>query len=197
MPAPNNPRVARVAMLFQRDTRTFVNTFHVVKPTAMTAADLINIAGIFSSWWNASYRGYSSNAVALKQIQVRKYDPADPLAYDLDVSPPSAGSQVANPDTGATTQTASWRTGLAGRKYRGRFYAVGLPEVATNSDDSVISTETAQLSNAALSLIASVIAASFQLAVFHKSDNTFTQIATVIVENLIDSQRRRLANRGA
>jgi len=196
MPAPNNPRVARVAMLFQRDTRTLVNTFHVVKPTPLNAADLITIAGLFSSWWNTSYRNYSSNNVLLKQIQVRKYDPSDPLAYDLDISPPSAGAVVQTPDTAATTQTASWRTGYAGRKFRGRFYAVGLTEVATANDDSIGSPTTATLSNAALSLITSVVAASFQLVVFHKLDNTFTQILTAIVENLIDSQRRRLANRG-
>lgn len=196
MPAPNNPRVARVAMLFQRDTRTLVNTFHVAKATALTAADLINIAGIFSSWWNTQYRPYASNAVALKQIQVRKYDPSDPLAYDLDISPPSAGQQALVPDAASVTQTASWRTGLAGRKYRGRFYAVGLPENFVTNDDAITSPETAALGNAASSLIASVVAATFQLVVFHKVDNTFTQILTAIVENLVDSQRRRLANRG-
>lgn len=196
MPAPNNPRVARVAMLFQRDTRTLVNTFHVAKASALTAADLVNIAGIFASWWNTAYRPYSTNLIALKQIQVRKYDPSDPLAYDLDISPPVAGSATGNPDTAATTQTASWRTGFAGRKFRGRFYAVGLGENVTGNDDSVASTATAALSNAALSLISSVTAATFQLVVFHKLDNTFTQILTAIVENLIDSQRRRLANRG-
>lgn len=197
MPPPNNPRVARVAMLFQRDTRTLVNTFHVSKATALTSADLINIAGIFSSWWTTAYRPYSASAVALKQVQVRKLDPSDPLAYDLDVSPPSAGAVGTNPDTAASTQTASWRTGFAGRKYRGRFYAVGLTEAATANDDSIGSSTTAALSNAALSLIASVVAASFQLVVFHKADNTFTQILTAIVENLVDSQRRRLANRGS
>jgi len=196
MAAPNNPRVARVAMLFQRDTRTLVNTFHVAKGTALNAADLVNIAGIFVSWWNTSYRNYSNAGIALKQIQVRKYDPADPLAYDLDVSPPSAGAVGGNPDTAASTQTASWRTGFAGRKFRGRFYAVGLSESGTNNDDSTPSGTTSALSNAALSLISSIVSATFQLVVFHKADNTFTQVLTAIVENLVDSQRRRLANRG-
>jgi len=196
VPAPNNPRVAKVAMLFQRDTRTFVNTFHVAKASALTASDLINIAGIFTSWWNTQYRGYSVPQVALKQVQVRKLDPSDPLAYDSDVLPPSPGTASGNPDVASATQTASFRTGLAGRKFRGRFYAVGLGETYTANDDSVTSPETTALSNAALAIIANVAAATFQLVVFHKIDNTFTPILTAIVENLVDSQRRRLANRG-
>lgn len=197
MPSPDNPRVAKVAMLFRRDTRTFVNTFHVRAAADLTASDLVNIAGIFVSWWNTAYNAYSSNAVSLYQVQVRKYDPDDPLAFDLNVSPPSAGTQAAAADTGATTQTASWRTGFAGRKHRGRFYAVGLPESLVNSDDSVTSPQTATLAAAASQLLSDLLAVSLQLVVFHKVDNTTTTILSAIVENLVDSQRKRLANRGA
>lgn len=197
MPAPDNPLVARVAMLFQRDTRTLVNTFHVVNDVALTASDLINIAGIFSSWWTTQYRSYAASSIALKQIQVRKYDPDDPLAFDLDISPTVPGIVGTPADAASVTQTASWRTGFAGRKFRGRIYAVGLPEQLVNLDDSITSPETATLASAASAIIANLVAAGFQLAVFHKLDNTFTPVVTAIVENLVDSQRRRLANRGA
>jgi len=196
MPAPDNPLVARVAMLFARDTRTFVNTFHVASDTPWTASDLINIAGIFVSWWNTAYADYASNDVALKQVQVRKLDPDDPLAYDQNVSPPSPGLAAQEADTGATTQTISWRTGFAGRKYRGRIYSVGLPEGQVNTDDSIQSPQSTSLAAAASQLMSDVIAAGFNLVVFHKLDNTFTNILSAIVESLVDSQRRRLATRG-
>lgn len=196
MPAPDNPLVAKVAMLFARDTRTFVNTFHVANDVALTASDLINIAGLFASWWNTAYSEYSSNDVALKQIQVRKLDPSDPLAYDQDIGPVSPGQQASEADTGATTQTISWRTGFAGRKYRGRIFAVGLPEGFVNTDDSITSPQTTFLASAASQLLSDLLAAGFKLVVFHKSDNTFTQVLTAIVENLVDAQRRRLASRG-
>jgi len=197
MPAPDNPLVAKVSLIFTRDTRTLVNTYHVQRATPWDNASMTALAVIFQSWWANDYRPYSVANVLLREIQVRKYDPDDPQAVDFAISPPVPGTAGGTPDTAATTQTASWRTGLAGRKFRGRFYAVGLGEAATNNDDSVTSPFTAALTAAAGGLLSRLAVASLQLVIFHKVDDTATQVLTTIVENLIDSQRRRLANRGA
>jgi len=196
MPPPDNPLVARVAMLFGRDSRTFVNVFHVLSPVPWDIAGMTALAALFADWWNDDYRQYSSGEIALEQVQVRKLDPDEPLAYDLNVSPPNPGLGATAPDTGATTQTMSWRTGLAGRKFRGRNYAVGLMEADVANDDSVTSVRTATLAAAAGSLLSRLIISGVQLAIFHKIDNTATAVLTTVVENLVDSQRRRLANRG-
>lgn len=194
---PDNPLVARVAMLFRRDSRTFVNVFHVLSPIPWDISAMTALAALFADWWNDDYRVYSASQVSLTQIQVRKLDPDNPLAYDLNVSPPNPGLGGTTPDTGATTQTMSWRTGLAGRKFRGRNYAVGLMEIDVANDDSVVSPRTASLAAAAGSLLSRLIISGVQLAIFHKVDNTATAVLTTVVENLVDSQRKRLANRGA
>lgn len=183
-------------MLFVRDTRNFVNTFHVSKPTGWNLAFMQDLAEEVSAWWFDNYRQTSWNGVTLREVQVRLLDPANPLAYDLPLIPAIAGTLATPPAPGNATQTMSWRTGLAGRKHRGRIYTVGMVEADTNNDDSVPSGRTIALVSAGTNLLARLIAMGLSLAIFHKVDNTFTNVVTVVVENLIDSMRTRLASRG-
>jgi hypothetical protein len=198
MAPPNNPSVARVSMQFSRDTRTFVNTFHNSKtpPADWTPSELVDLAQLYVDWWTNTYRVYASDGVCLQQVNVRVYDPDEPLAYDRYVSPPVCGQQAQAEAPGSATQTISWRTGLAGRKYRGRDYAVGLSDADIGDDDRVSSLATARLAGAALDLLVDLTAQSIALIVFHRADNTFTGVISFIIESLLDSQRRRLPGRG-
>jgi len=196
MPTPNLPTVCRVAMLFSRDTRKFVNTFHVRKPTAWVAADLPNVAAAFSTWWSSVYKNQSIDDVCLYQIQVRKYSPSDPLAYDLAVSPVVCGISSAGPGPANATASISWRTGLAGQRFRGRFYAVGLSEAVVDDLDKLTTGYVGGMATAASGLITNIVATGWELVIFHRDTETATAITSVVVENIVDSQRRRLPGRG-
>lgn len=196
MPAPNDPAVVRVAMLFARDTRTFVNTFHVTKVGTWLITDMSNLAQLFLDWWNNNYKALAWTGVTLTQIQVRLYDPSNPLAYDLTPVTPVPGTVGSAPDPASATLSVSWRTGLAGRKYRGRFYTVGMVEAQSQDNDTVTSGYVTQAGTAAATLISNLAAVSRALVVFHRLTNTHTTILSTIVENLVDAQRRRLAGRG-
>lgn len=197
MVAPDNPLIAKVTLVFDRDTRKFVNTFHVSRATAWDMTAMSTLAVLFRDWWNTNYKTQASNAVSLSKVEVRKYDPTNPLALDLPVSPTIPGSNATVPDTGSTTMTMSWRTGLAGRKYRGRTYGVGLSEGDANNDDTVPSPRVVGYASAATALTSNLIAAGLSLAIFHRIDDTFTNVISVVIENLIDNMRSRLASRGA
>jgi hypothetical protein len=198
MAVPDNPLVAKVAMVFKRDTRTFINTFHTTKfpATPWSAGELVQLAIVFRDWWDDFYKLYASDAVTLEQVQTRVLDPDNPLGYDLPVSPGIAGTNQLAEAPGSATQTISWRTGLAGRKYRGRIYAVGLSDIAIADDDRVTSPYSSVLSQAAVELLTAVATAAFRLVVFHRADNTYTTIVSYIIESILDSQRRRLPARG-
>lgn len=198
MAAPNNPLVAKVAMVFARDTRTFINTFHCTKfpAAAWTQPELVQLAIVFRDWWDDFYRLYASDAVSLGQVQTRVLDPNNPLGYDLPVTPAIAGTNALAEAPGSATQTLSWRTGLAGRKYRGRIYAVGLSDNAIADDDRVASPYVSVLSQAAVELLTALATATFRMVVFHRGDNTYTTVISYIIENILDSQRRRLPARG-
>lgn len=196
LPPPNAPLICRVNMVFSRDTRTFNNTFHVYRAAGWSLATMTTLATAFESWWNANYKTFVWTGIALTQIQVRNYNPVLPLAYDYTPSTPISGLATGSPDPASATLATSWRTGLAGRKYRGRFYTVGMLEGHSQDNDTVTGAYVVAAGTAASTLIANLVAAGFSLMIFHRIDNTFTQVVSTVVENLVDSQRRRLAGRG-
>jgi len=198
MPASNNPAVARVVLTVQRDTRKFVNVFHMARSDGgvLGSADLLNMATVVAGWWSNNYRHSCTSLIVGESVVATKLDPADPLQETLYINAPGDGSG-ADIEPANVTGAISFRTGLAGRKYRGRFYHF-MPsgDQITNSDTftgALLSTFTA-LGNALLSQAAT---AALQVIIFHRVDDTFTKVNTTIMDQLVDSMRRRLAGRGA
>lgn len=203
MPIPNNPNVCKVVMVFARDTRQTINTFHVESNATWDLSRMGAIASLFKVWWATYYAAAVPTNVALTLVQVRLLDPTNPLAVDLPVSPSVPGARTGTPEPGNVTLTVSWRTGLAGRAYRGRIYSAGISEFDVSLTDTATSTLLALLAAAAAQLISQLANNSTPLVVFHRPhtpphplDNLFTVVTSYVMENLIDSQRRRLPGRG-
>lgn len=201
-PAPNNPNVAKVILTYASDVRQFQNIFHVSATTPWTLPQLQQLATDFINWWNLQLRIRQSVDVALTLVQTRKLDPSSPIGHDQPVIPPIAGSILGNSAPSNATLTLSWRTGLAGRRFRGRTYIPGLVGSDISVDDKASSVLVNQLLVAGTQLITSQLVHG-ALTVFHAPgdtpstfDNTFTDVTTAVVENLLDSQRRRLPGRG-
>jgi hypothetical protein len=135
----------------------------------------------------------------LDQVQVRKLSPTDPLAYDTTSGLPSFGTRNGGTegiDPANVTLTMSWRTGLAGKKYRGRDYIPGIISNDSTQDDHVGSALAAILAVAAQAYTASWIGTAFRDVIFHRADNTITPVISWVIDTIIDSQRRRLPARG-
>lgn len=195
--AENNPSVARVVLNVVRDTRHFVNTFHATRldEAELNAADLESIGNVFADWWNNTYNQRCMPNIVGQSVVVTKLDPSDPLQDEsILVTGGSYGAGTIEPAD--ATLSVSWRTGLAGRKHRGRFYIFSLSSAYTTSLDTITGGEASLLLGAANDLIVRMAAASKQLVVFHRSDDTFTPIVSALVETNIDSQRKRLPGRG-
>ena len=203
-PVPNNPLVVKTAMIFQRDTRTLVNVLHWLRAAGWTTTEMVNIAIAIKNWWDTYYKLAVPPQTSLTQIQVRKYDPAAPLAVDYAVSPAILGTRGTVSEAANVTSTMSLRSGLAGRAYRGRIYVPGLAEADVTQSDQLASGETALLATAANQLITAVgTPQSAVPAIFHRPlpvskplDNLATPITTWVIENIVDSQRKRLPLRG-
>jgi hypothetical protein len=196
MAIPNQPFIAHVTMVFSRDSRIFENTFHLFKAAGWTLTTLMQAAVDTVSWWNLYYKFCCGNGVALTTVQIRLYDPANPLAFDQPVSPPVAGNQAATMEAANATLTFSWRTGRAGRKERGRIYLVGLTEPSVNTNDTVTSAQLAQMATAAAQFVSIIWSNGVVPAIFHRATATYTPINSYVLENVVDSQRRRLPGRG-
>ena len=193
---PNNPSVARVALRVQRDTRDFINTFHVRRgdAAALSAADLVAIGGVFADWWLNSYRLAVPNNIVGQDITVTKLDPSDPLQNTTFIAAPGTGGATAYPAD--VTAAVSWRTGLAGRKYRGRFYDFSIVQGNANQNDTMVGTLISALTAVGQYLLNHYTSAALKGVVFHRPTDTYTDISTVIVDQLVDSMRNRLAGRG-
>lgn len=197
MAPPNNPQVARVNLITSRDGRQGINTFHITKdpPSPLTLTDLQNVATVFGQWWSGSYKALVTNTVGLDQIQVRKYDPSNPLMWDQAVAH-ETGTSAGPTEPASVTAAVSLRTGLAGRSQRGRFYALGMPTSVVTATDLITSAGAVAYALSGANLIGRLFTAFFNPVIFHRDTNTWTEIFTCVMESIIDNQRRRLPGRG-
>jgi len=197
MVAPNNPAVARVALEVLRDSRTFVNTFHIMRSdnAVLTVADLAAINAVFSDWWANSYRAALKNVIVGSKLVATKLDPAAPFQDTLSLASP--GTYASGGATAADVSAAvSWRTGLAGRKFRGRFFDFGVPTDAFTTNDTMTGAYITILSSVGTYLLSHLGTAALKAVIFHRLTNTATPITGVVVDQLLDSMRMRLAGRG-
>jgi hypothetical protein len=197
MAPPNAPTVAKVSLVGHRDTREWVNTFHVHKLGSLwTPPDLTSVANIMEAWTN-NYRAVWPQNIFADMIQVRVLDPTNPLALDHALNPPLAGLQAGQPAPGNVTSTISWRTGLAGRKYRGRDYVPGYSDSGLTADDRLGTAFVNLLAQIAQLYITDITGlGNMEPVIFHASSNTFTPIISFVIDAILDSQRRRLPGRG-
>jgi len=197
VPPPNNPQVARVALQVIRDARHFINTFHVSRTdnASLGVSDLSAINAVFADWWLNSYRTAVKSAIVGESITATKLDPSNPLQDTISIA--AAGSYAGGGVLPADVSSAvSWRTGLAGRKYRGRFFNYGVPSDAANTNDTMNGAYLTILTGVGNYLLSHLLSAGFKAVIFHRGDNTATQVAGLVVDQLIDSMRNRLAGRG-
>jgi hypothetical protein len=197
MPPPNNPHTARVALNVLRDTRHFQNTFHVARTddAVLNVADLGNINAAVKAWFDALYRTAFKATIVGQNVISTKQDPSDPQQASLNIT--TVGNYGTGTDEPAdVTAAVSWRTGLAGRKFRGRFYDFEVPSDAHTTADVMTGSYISTLASVAQGLLAQLASAGFKLVIFHKADNTYTAVIGFIVDQLLDSMRKRLAGRG-
>lgn len=196
MPFVPIPRVIRVVLKFTRDTRELQNVLHVQAPQAVVFADLVNIANAAVAWWNDAYRETASNVVCLISATATDMSVEGGMQYTADVSPAVCGIQALSPTSANVTGTISWRTGRTGRRYRGRTYAVGFQEVDVSNLDTMSGALVSGLASASVDWILRALGVNLPPVVASFTYQTAEQILGAVIENVVDSQRRRLPRRG-
>ena len=177
MPIPNNPRVARTVLTVARDTRKFQNVIHLTRSDAavLTAADLTNMANLVSGWWSNSYRQTCNGLIVGETVVATKLDPADPQQVVVFNSAPGSGSG-GDVEPGNVSASISFRSGLAGRKHRGRFYHFMPDGTFINANDSFQGTLVAAFSAVGNYLLQQAALAALNVVVFHRSTDTYTNL---------------------
>jgi hypothetical protein len=196
MPFQPIDRVIRVVFRFTRDTREYQNVLHVQAGAAVTLADLIAIADAGVDWFTNTYGPGIVNDICLFSVTATDMSVQGGQQYTADVSPAVCGSGTVAPTSGNVTGTISWRTGRTGRRYRGRNYIVGFAEQDISDADTMSGSLVATLATMSVDWILRALGVGLEPVVASFTYGTAEGILSAVIENVVDSQRRRLPRRG-
>lgn len=190
-PAPNCVELDIIASL---DGQPIENTFHYRLPAPATAAQLvIGINALFARY--AAAAGLLSDHYQLIKGYGRALDTANSPSTEVNPAAAIAGTDGSGPLPNNVSFALTRRTGLAGRKMRGRLYWPGLTQ-GMKGGDNVVTNAWAQLAvnwaNTTITTMAA-LAPSFVEIILHKADGTHNDVVSYGFSDLnMDSMRRRL-----
>jgi len=204
MPFQPAPDIAKVVMTFSQGGQVAQNIYHVHTSNTWTEETLQDLAQLFYNWWDDHIQPICSTAVSLESIVVRDLSEEFGTEVTDTGSYPLPGLLDSPVLPFNSTPVISWRTGLAGRSTRGRTYHVGLSEAQASGGLLETAAQTALLA-AYDALRTDIIADSepWTLRVLSRVQGGTTlpeaigyEILSTIVDEALDSQRRRLPGRG-
>lgn len=178
-----------------------VNVFNVQDTETHDEARLEEIADTFKTWWSTYLAPVLHTSYTLQSIKATNLTSSAGPQVTRAYTTGNVGTQGGDPSAGNGAVVLSWRTANIGRSFRGRTYvgAMASDQLATAQtvDPSVL---TAYLS-AGTQLIDALDGIGAKLAVLSRFvagvlrvTGLLTEIISVIVDNKVDSQRRRTAN---
>lgn len=201
-PLPNG---MKIEVHMSKDAQKLEHVFWAHTNVANDAAYALAVGNAVGDWFHDNYRGILPTDVILRETIVTLWDAFDSARV---ISTESAG------DTGSAGSSMPNNVSLAvhkngparGRGRAGRVYVAGIPTSAVTNVNEVTSAYAtsavaafngliAKLS--ALTPIANLIVAHTQLNKACLSELTFNNVTSFgVVDNVLDSQRRRLPGRG-
>jgi hypothetical protein len=173
-------------------------------------ADMTALATALANWWSANIADLVSDQVRIREVTVTSLDSATGPQANF-VPPTFIDGALESPSLpNINSLSVSFRTALRGRSFRGRNYVVGLTESqVTDNTVDVPTTEGYQAAYTALRTGATASIAAWSVVSRYSGVDPVTKkpiprvegIATpitsvVIVDPIIDGQRRRLPSRG-
>lgn len=204
MPFVPVPLAARVELRFTAQSQQCMNTLWFEhETTAPNAMDLSELADMVYGWWVTNLAPITSESVELREVYVLAQDGGN-VEWTLPGDPTdNQGAAVGSPLPNNVTLCVSFRTGLAGRSYRGRNYPVGI--LTSNQNGNFATNDYVVALQAAYgNLIDAMTGTAWTWGVATRYSNNLPRpegamtpiTAVVVTDNALDSQRRRLVGRG-
>lgn len=205
------PNCAKVVLNYTKAGQILNNVFHVDVGATPLLSDLTAIGNQFETWWTGQISPYVSGDVTLQSISVTDISAVGGLGIEYTTGLPANGTVGAPPMPNNVTIASKMLTGRTGRSYRGRSYFVGMTVAYTTSDGQhANATFLSALASAWTNLLAGLVGLGYKLSVAslysgvdadHKpiprTTGILTEITNVFTNPTLDSQRRRLPERGS
>jgi hypothetical protein len=192
------------------DNQFVENTLYFEYLTLPTLTEMQTLGQALIDWWDANIAPLVWIGVELREVVVTALNSGTGLQATVVPATTQLGELNVSALPMNVSLTISFRTGLRGRSFRGRNYIVGLVEGQTTSANEVVSATSAAFVDAYNLLLdfgqdigASWVVVSRFSGVDGNGDpipraaGVTTPITSVlVVDNIVDSQRRRLPGRG-
>lgn len=195
------PRGIEVACKFTQNGVPIVNVFNIDAGHAVTITDLQDVAGVFATWWDTVAYLYFHSSLLFDEFVVK--DISVENGQQVVVSGPThtAGNQGGDAAGANVALCTTWKTDFTGRSFRGRTYWGGLPQAYLQTAQVFTSSALTNIGAVAAGLKDLLEDAGYTLSVLSRYANLLqrvlgllTQITTIVLDNKVDSQRRRTAN---
>lgn len=210
MPFVPVPNTCLVEFRMTLDAQQVENTLWFEFAGAPTPAGMLAMAAELQSWWETEYADLTSTATQLREVVVTDMTTISGPQVSSVPAVAAFGTQSSPPLPSNASLTVSFRTALRGRSFRGRNYLVGLVEDANTGNNitpgfvvSVIDAYSLLLpAGGAVTSAEWVVASRFSgvdgdgVPIPRATGVTTPITSVVVVDNIIDSQRRRLPGRG-
>lgn len=189
---------------FVLDGQIAENVIYFQGSAGVTPALATTLGGALVTWWNTRFKADSGNLMALLEVYMTDLSFATSFTVSYVTGLPSTGTSASPTLPNNVAMCVTFRTGNRGRSGRGRNYVMGLTE--TDVTGNTISAGRA--SNAAAAYTALIGAGTFVAGLQWVVVSRFTGGAprgaalvqpittALLVNNVVDSQRRRLPGRG-
>lgn len=207
MPVATNETVAGVEMRYTAAGSKVENTlwFHKTSGMAVVSSDLEDLTETLHTWYLGSLKAIQGAGCVLREIYARGALPDPAPVWTRAAAPTDFGSALGQLLPNNATFTIAFKTGFSGRSYAGRNYAVGMTE--DQSANSIAAPAYIELLQDAYNGLASSLVSAgghFIHVVYSqvsggvpRVEGVWTPINTyIIVDDTMDSQRRRLPGRG-
>lgn len=210
MPFVPVTNVVEAEMRMLLDGQKIENTLYFKNNAGWSLAEITNLGNGLLIWWTTLYAVFVSSAVTLREIYLTDIETAVGSTVTIPApSPAPAGERGSGALPNNVALTVSFRTALRGRSFRGRNYISGFAEdqVVLNTVDSGTLGDITDAYEGLTSVASDVDASWVVVSRFSGVDGDGKPIprtlgvstnvsSVVIVDPIVDSQRRRLPGRG-
>lgn len=193
---------AQLEFIYTQDGQTVENVLHYNCNAAVNTTNLQGLATAALAWWNTNLKPLINNTVTL--ITVRATDQSSqtgPVIEDT-TGLPLAGTQPGSGLPNNVTVAIKLITASRGRSFRGRVYHIGLGSGSVSAN-TIGATPRANLKAAYLAALTLSTGPTWTLGIASRytgnaprTTGVFTAVTDVSVNQTVDSQRRRLPERG-
>lgn len=194
------PNGIKVEMNYVQNGIPVVNRFFVTLEDPPETGDLENAIDATHNFYN-DIKIYQHPTLMLANITVTDVDVANGAQIIQPYTTDNVGTGAGAAAAANAAMCVSLRTGVIGRSYRGRFYLGGIAALNMFDAQTWYDTTVADVADIFSTFIESLNTLGLKLVVVSNYLNNAlraiavaTEIISIIVDNKVDSQRRRTAN---